>query len=78
MNNQIVNMLMSQLKTRNPQMANQIQELINSNGNPMSLYQQMIKGKSPEQMAQFYQFAKQWGIPDEVINQAQNGGINTQ
>lgn len=58
-------------------MANQIQELIKNNGNPMSLYQQMIKDKSPEQMEQFYQFARQWGINDEIIQQLQNNGINT-
>lgn len=43
----------------------------------MSLYQQMIKDKSPEQMEQFYQFARQWGINDEIIQQLQNNGINT-
>lgn len=58
-------------------MANQVQELMKNNGNPMSLYQQMIKDKSPEQMEQFYQFARQWGINDEIIQQLQNNGINT-
>jgi hypothetical protein len=58
-------------------MANQVQELMKNNGNPMSLYQQMIKDKSPEQMSQFYQFARQWGINDEIIQQLQNNGINT-
>ena len=68
---------MNQLKTRNPQMANQIQELINSNGNPVSMYQQVTKGKTPEEMEKFYSFARQWGIPDSVISQAQNSGNNT-
>lgn len=68
---------MSQLKIKNPQMANQIQGLINSKGNPMELYHQIIRDKTPQQMEQFYSMAKQWGIPDDVINQVQNNGNNT-
>ncbi len=68
---------MTQLKTRNPQMANQVQGLINSNSNPMSFYKQITKDKTPEQMEQFYNFARQWGVSDETINQLQKDGINT-
>ena len=64
---------MMRLQKANPQVANQIQEMINSKGNPMSMYQQIIKDKTPEQMEQFYAFARQCGIPNDVINQVQNG-----
>ena len=69
---------MMQLKTRNPQMANQVQGLINSKSNPMDFYRQITKNRTPEQMQEFYNFAKQWGISDETIQQLQNGnGIDT-
>ena len=68
---------MSQLKIKNPQMANQIQGLVNSKGNPMELYHQIIRDNTPQQMEQFYSMAKQWGIPDDVINQVQNNSNNT-
>jgi len=59
---------------RNPQKANQIQGLINSNGNPMAIYNEIVKDKSPEQMEYFYNYARNCGIPDEVIKQVQNNG----
>lgn len=58
-------------------MAGQVQNMINSNGNPMDLYRQITKDKTPEQMQQFYAFTKKFGIPDEIINQVQNNGNNT-
>lgn len=69
---------MAQIKAKNPQMANQIQGLINSNGNPIDIYHQIMKDKSPEQVEKFYQYAKQCGIPDNLLNQVQNNGINTE
>lgn len=58
-------------------MANQVQGLINNKSNPMDLYRQITKDKTPEQMEQFYNFARRWGVSDETINQLQNNGINT-
>ena len=69
-------MLMNQMKMKNPQMFNKIESLRNSNGNPMDLFKQVTSKFTPEQMNQFYSNAKQFGIPDDVIQQAQNG-INT-
>ena len=42
----------------------------------MSLFRQITNGYSPEQMGKLYQNAKMIGIPEDVINQVQNG-INT-
>jgi len=64
------------MKMKNPQMFNKIENLRNSNGNPMDLFKQVTSKFTPEQMNQFYSKAKQFGIPDDVIQQAQNG-INT-
>lgn len=43
----------------------------------MSLYKDVMKDKTPEQIEQFYSFARQWGVTDETIEQLQNSGINT-
>lgn len=63
---------MNQLKTRNPQMFQKVEQLKNSNGNPMDLFKEATSGYTPEQMNQFYENAKKFGIPDEVIQQVQN------
>ena len=57
-------------------MFQQVENLRKSNGNPMEMFRQVTSGFSPEQMNKFYANAKQFGIPDDVINQVQNG-INT-
>lgn len=62
---------------KNPQMYNEIEQLRQNNGNPMELLKQITSKYTPEQMEQLYTNAKRFGVPDEVINQVQNGGINT-
>lgn len=57
-------------------MFQQIENLRKSNGNPMEMFKQVTSKFSPEQMNNFYENAKQFGIPEDVIKQAQNG-INT-
>ena len=52
---------------RNPQKANQIQSLMKNNGNPQELLNQTIKGYTPEQIQQFRQYAKGFGITDEQL-----------
>lgn len=61
------------LKVRNPQLFQQVEGLVKNNGNPMELFKQITGSYSPEQMEQLYSQAKQFGIPDDVINQVQNG-----
>jgi len=65
---------MNQLKMRNPQKANQIQNLMNSNGDPRELLKQTINQYTPEQLQQFSQFANSMGISKEQLSQV---GINT-
>ena len=72
MKSQIANMLMGQLKMLNPSQANTIQEMINNKNNPNEIFKQIMKDKTPQQMEQFFTFAKQYGVPENVIEQAQS------
>ncbi len=65
-----------QLKMRNPQKANQIQSLMTNNTNPMELIKEITKDKTPEQKESFYNYVKQFGFNNDVMEQLQNG-INT-
>lgn len=68
---------MNNLRARNPQLANQVQNLINNRSDPMQFYHQLMKDKTPEQMENFYKFIKQYGVSEETLNQLQNG-VNTE
>jgi predicted flavoprotein YhiN len=59
---------------RNPQQANQIQQMMSNNGNPQELLKQTMSRYSPEQLKQFIQYANNMGISNEQLNQV---GINT-
>ena len=76
MQNQMINMLMNQLKIKNPMMYQQINQLKQSNGNPMELLKQVTGNYSKEQMNNFINQAKQMGFNEELLNQI--SGINTQ
>lgn len=65
-----------QLKMRNPQKANQIQSLMTNNTNPMELLKEITKDKTLEQKESFYNYVKQFGFSNDVMEQLQNG-INT-
>ena len=71
--NQVTNMLMNQLKIRNPQAFKQVQELRKTNGNPKELLQQVMGKYTPEQLNKFTQLANTMGISNEQLNQI---GIN--
>ena len=68
---------MNQLKAKNPQMFQVVNQARNSNGNPMDFFKQVTNGYSPEQMNNLFARAKQMGVPDDVLQQLQNNGINT-
>lgn len=57
---------------KNPQMANQIINMINSGGNPYELLKQITSNYTPEQSNKFYEQAKQYGFDDELLKQVQN------
>ena len=73
----MMNILLNQLKMKNPQMASQIQNMISNGGNPMDLFKQITNGYSPEKMNSLFDRAKQFGVPNDVIEKLQNNGVNT-
>lgn len=77
MQNQILqnltNILQTQYKNKFPQVFNNFENLRNSNADPMNILSQVTSKFSPEQMQGFMQFAKNFGVPDNILNQIQNG-----
>ena len=65
-------MLMGQLQAKNPQMASQISQAMNSGANPQSLIKQMMGNMGNSQMQQIMGQMKQFGCPDNILNQIQN------
>lgn len=63
---------MGQLQSRNPQMANQISQAMNSGVNPQSLMKQMMGNMDNTQIQNALNQAKQFGVPDNILNQMQN------
>lgn len=63
---------MTQLQSRNPQMASQIQQAMNNGTNPQILMKQMMGNMNNTQMQGVLNQARQMGVPDEVLNQIQN------
>lgn len=57
---------------RNPQAFNQIEQLRKNNGNPINLLKQVTGSYDNNQMNNLWQRAKQFGVPDETIQQIQN------
>ena len=72
MNNMLMKMMLGQLQARNPQMANQINQAMQNGTNPKNLMKQMLGNSNNEQIQQVITQAKQFGCPDEVLNQLQN------
>lgn len=64
------------LKAQNPQKAKWVQDLMQNNGNPRQIYKDIMKDKTPQQLDQFQQFAKQWGVSDDMFTQLKDG-MNT-
>ena len=63
---------MGQLQSRNPQMANQIRQAMNSGVNPQALMKQMMGNMDNTQIQNALNQAKQFGVPDNILNQMQN------
>lgn len=53
-------------------MFNQVEQLRKNNGNPMELLKQVTRNYDNVQMENLWQKVKQFGIPDEAIQQIQN------
>lgn len=68
---------MNQLKIKSPQAFQMINQVKNSGGNPIDLFKQVTNGYSTEQMNSLFNKAKQFGVPNEAIEQLQKGGIDS-
>ena len=60
----LMNQLQNQIKSRNPQLFKQFQEM--QRNNPQDMINQLVK---PEQREAFSKYAKSFGITDEQLNQ---------
>ena len=61
------------MKMKNPQMFQMFQNLQKNQSNPQEIINNVIGNYKPEQIQQFRQYAKGFGITDEQLNQF---GIN--
>lgn len=73
--NQAMQMMMNQLKMKNPKVFQMVEEAIQNKNNPMELFKQITSNYTPEQMNNFYKQAEQIGFSPDLINQVK--GINT-
>lgn len=65
-------MMLGQLQARNLQMASQINQAMQNGANPKNLIKQMLGNCNNGQIQQVMTQAKQFGCPDDVLNQLQN------
>lgn len=65
-------MLMGQLQARNPQMASQISQAMQSGTDPKTIMKQMMGNVDNNQIQQMMGQLKQFGCPDNILNQIQN------
>ena len=72
MQNQLIQMMMGQLKNKNPQMFALINQASQNNTNPMELLKQVTSNYTPEQMQNLLSRAEQFGVPKDVLNKIQN------
>lgn len=63
---------MQQVQNQNPQAFQMVNQAINSGANPMQFMKQVMSNVSPQQMQDIMVQAKQFGVPDEVLQQMQN------
>ena len=68
----VMQMLMQQVQSQNPQAFQVVNQAINSGANPMQFMKQVMGNVSPQQMQDIMTQAKQFGVPDEVLQQIQN------
>ena len=72
MQNPLIQMLLGQLKVKNPQGHQVIQNLMQSNGNPQALLQQMVGNMSSEQKESLLNQCKNYGVPNDILSKVQN------
>ena len=73
MPNQLMTMLMNQLKMRNPQVFQMVEQARKNNSDPMDMFRQITSNYKPEQLNSLFDRAKQLGVPDDYIKELRNG-----
>ena len=73
MQNQLLQMLMNQMKMKNPQMFQMIEQARKNNNNPMEMLKQITNGYNQDQLNGVFDRAKQMGLPEQFINQIKEG-----
>ena len=69
MQNQMLQMLMNQLKAKNPQMFQMVEQARQNQSNPIEMFKQVTNNYSPEQMNNFYQQIERMGFSPDLIEQ---------
>ena len=72
MQNQLISMMMNQLKMKQPQMFQLVEQARKNQSNAMEMFRDVTKNYSPEQMENLINRAKQFGVPEEVLQNIQN------
>jgi len=70
--NPIIQVLMGQLQSKNPQGYQMINQMMQGGGNPEAMIKQMMGNISPEQKQQVLNQAKSYGAPSDVLSKIQN------
>ena len=70
--NPVIQTLLGQLQSRNPQNYQFIANLMNNGGNPEVFLKQIMGQISPEQKQQILNTAKGYGVPDSYLSKIQN------
>ena len=68
--NQVAQMMLNQLKAKNPKAFQQFESFMNNKGDPQQLLKQVTQGYTPEQTKQFSQFANNFGITNDQLSEA--------
>ena len=72
MQNPLIQTLLNNLKVKNPQGHQVIQNLMQSNGNPQALLQQLMSNATPEQKESLLNQCKNYGVPNDILSKVQN------
>ena len=68
----MLQMLMSQLQARNPQMVQMINQARSSGTNPQDFLKQVMSNSSTQDVQNVLLQAQQMGVPESVLKEVQN------
>lgn len=68
----IIQTMMGQIKVKNPQGYQFVNNLMQNGGNPNAILKQMLSQLKPEQKQQILNQAKGYGCPTNILSQLQN------